>query len=276
MHPVFEAIATDPASSLVALDFDGTLAPIVNDPAQSRAVPGAIETLAVLARHGVQVSIVTGRDAVTVVSLGQLERIPGVRVSGLHGAQTWRDGKLVTRAEPSGIAELRQSLPTLIESADPAVWLEDKGLSLVVHTRLAENPQAALNALTEPVTELAATHGLDVVGGKMVLEIRIPGLSKADALEELLGLDIAAAVFGGDDYGDLPAFKVIRDWRTAPRDTSDQARSARSGLTIAVGDVAEVRQAADLHVDTPEDLADLLAELADRLAGGQSSDTARI
>ncbi|MCW2492764.1 MAG: trehalose-6-phosphatase [Frankiales bacterium] len=255
LRPLAEQLATDPSSVLLALDFDGTLSPIVDDPERARAVPAAIEALVDLADRGARIAIVTGRDAATVVELGGLERIRGVLVSGLHGAETWHEGRFRTRDEPAGISALREALPPLLERVDPGVWLEDKRLSLVVHTRRATHPEQSLEMLREPVTALAAEHDLDVVGGKFVLEIRIPGLSKADAVSSLLNEHTRAALFCGDDLGDLPAFEAIRSWA---------ADSGHTGITIAVGEVPQVSTAADLQVDSPEELAELLSELADQ------------
>jgi trehalose 6-phosphate phosphatase len=250
-----EQLATDPSAVLLALDFDGTLAPIVDDPERARAAPEAIEALADLAGRGARIAIVTGRDAATVVELGGLKRIPGVLVSGLHGAEVWHAGQLLTRDEPAGISALRAALPPLLEHVDPGVWLEDKRLSLVVHTRRAADPERSLEILTEPVTALATEHDLDVVGGKLVLEIRIPALSKADAVNSLLNEYTRAAMFCGDDLGDLPAFDAIRSWAAQP---------GHIGVTIAVGEVPQVRTAADLQLGAPEELAVLLSDLADQ------------
>ncbi|MDQ1750615.1 MAG: trehalose 6-phosphate phosphatase [Pseudonocardiales bacterium] len=255
LRPLAEQLATDPSAVLLALDFDGTLSPIVDDPERARAAPAAIEALVDLADRGARIAIVTGRDAATVVELGGLERIPGVLVSGLHGAETWHEGQLLTRDEPAGISALRAVLPPLLERVDPGVWLEDKRLSLVVHTRRAADPEHSLQMLTQPVTALAAEHDLDVVGGKFVLEIRIPALSKADAVSSLLNEHTRAAMFCGDDLGDLPAFEAIRSWA---------ADSGHTGVTIAVGEVPQVRTAADLQLDSPEELAELLSDLADQ------------
>jgi trehalose 6-phosphate phosphatase len=252
MHPALRPIAANLDGAVIALDFDGTLAPIVSDPSRSRPVPGAIDTLRALSDAGARVAIITGRDARTVVALGDLRAIPGVFVSGLHGAETWQAGNLETRDEPPGLDELRRELPPLLEDIDPRVWLEDKRLSLVVHTRQAADPEQALALLEPQVKELAKRHGLEMHPGKLVLEIRIPGLSKADALARLLSDEVPAAIFAGDDLGDLPAFEALRDW---------SRRAGRPGLTIAVGDVAEVRDAADLQLDDPEQLARELAGL---------------
>jgi trehalose 6-phosphate phosphatase len=246
------AIAARLPGALIALDFDGTLAPIVGDPSAARPAPGVIDTLTRLARAGARIAIVTGRDAATVLELGGLAAIPEVVVSGLHGAETWQHGRLRTRDEPPGLAALRTSLPPLLRRAGDGVWLEDKRLSLVVHTRQAADPHAALAALGEALPPLVAEQGLELHPGKLVLEIRIPDLSKATALEELLTIDTPAALFAGDDLGDLPAVAAVAAWAAA---------TGRPGLTIAVGETPELREAADGAVDSPAELAELLADL---------------
>jgi trehalose 6-phosphate phosphatase len=248
-------IAANLAGALIALDFDGTLAPIVPDPTTSRPVPGVVSTLHELAAAGARIAIVTGRDAETVLALGpELAGIENLLVSGLHGAETWRHGRLDTLPEPAGMAGLRAALPALLP---PDVWLEDKRLSLVVHTRQAARPEQALAELHEPVSRLAAEHGLETHPGKLVLEIRIPGPSKATALDSLLSADTPAALFAGDDLGDLPAVAAMRAW---------SERTGRPCCAIAVGEVAQLIEVADVPLASPAELAVALAGLlpADR------------
>jgi trehalose 6-phosphate phosphatase len=261
MHPDpdrLAAIAARLPGALIALDFDGTLAPIVRDPSAARPVPGVIDTLAGLARAGAQIAIVTGRDAATVLELGGLAAIPDLIVSGLHGAETWQDGRLQTRDEPPGLAVLRQSLPPLLAATADGVWLEDKRLSLVVHVRQSADPERVLAELGDRLPPLVTEQGLELHPGKLVLEIRIPDLSKATALRRLLTPDTSAALFGGDDLGDLPGMAAVSTWAAA---------TGRPGLTIAVGEAPEVRRSADCAVGSPAELAELLARLA---AGGDS------
>ena len=140
-------------SALIALDFDGTLAPLVPDPSRSRLVDGVREALDALAAAGSRIAVVTGRDAPTVVELSGLADLPGLDVEGIYGAQRWHDGRLDTQDEPPALAQLRQRLPALIDDEPAAadVWIEDKGLSLVVHARKADDPAAAIDALRAPV-----------------------------------------------------------------------------------------------------------------------------
>jgi trehalose 6-phosphate phosphatase len=245
------AIAERLSGALIALDFDGTLAPIVQDPDSARPVEGVVDTLAALAIAGARIAIVTGRDARTVLRLGGVDRldaIAGLVISGLHGAETWHDGVLDTIDEPAGLAQLRASLPPLLPDG---VWLEDKRLSLVLHTRRAPDPEQALAEL-QSLRSLVTEQGLEAHPGKQVLEIRIPGLSKATALGQLLTTGTSAALFAGDDLGDLPAVEAIRNWA---RETG------APGYTIAVGEVGQLRAATDGHVDSPAELGQLLAGL---------------
>src|SRR4051812_36739777 len=84
------------AGALIATDFDGTLAPIVDDPEDSRPVPGGVDVLIALAGRGAHVGVVTGRDALTVLRLGGLADVPGLVIEGLYGLEQWRDGELTT------------------------------------------------------------------------------------------------------------------------------------------------------------------------------------
>lgn len=243
---------------LVALDFDGTLAPLVPDPDSSRPADGTVEALTALSAAGAQVAVITGRDAATVVRLGGLEQVPGIVVAGVYGIETWADGTLTSPDTPGTIHELRERLPALLAAndADPAVWIEDKRLSLVVHARKAPDPDAALAPLSAPIAGLADELGLEVHPGRDVLELRLPGFDKAGALRRLVDeqTDTAAVMFFGDDLGDLPAFGEIERMRGA-------GRSAWSVAVLSSG-VADVAAAADVTVETPADAVALLTALA--------------
>jgi trehalose 6-phosphate phosphatase len=240
---------------LVALDFDGTLAPLVTDPQTSRPVDGTVETLRALAGTGAQIAIVTGRDAGTAVRLGGLADVPGIVVAGLYGIETWQDGSLVTPDTPDAIERLRKRLPELLagDGAHPDLWIEDKRLSLVVHARRAANPGAALATVRDDVTELAGELGLEVHPGRDVLELRLPGYDKAAALQRLAA-DRAGVLYVGDDLGDLPAFAEIRQMRAAGR--------TAYGIGVLSSGVDGIAEAADVHVADPAAAVALLRALA--------------
>lgn len=241
---------------LVAVDFDGTLAPIVPDPDDSRPAPGAVEALRTLAQRGTRVAVITGRDAQTVVRLGGLAGVPGIVVEGLYGAERWHDGVLTTLPEPDELHRLRAELPALIAAGDPELWIEDKRLSLVVHGRKAGDPEAALDTVRAAVTELGERLGLDVHPGRGVLELRLPGYDKGGALRRVVTETKPTAVlFIGDDVGDVPAFEAV----TELRGTGVPAY----GVAVASTEAApEVVAAADLRVDGPAAVVALLTALS--------------
>ena len=242
---------------LVAVDFDGTLAPIVPDPEDSRPAPGSVAALTALAGRGARIAVITGRDARTVLRLGGFAPVPDIVVAGLYGLETWTDGELTTPETPAAITALRERLPVVLREhhADPAVWIEDKRLSLVVHGRKAANPVAVLAPLRAPVAALAGELGLELHPGNGVLELRLPGYDKAGALRRLVERsDAAAVLFLGDDLGDVPAFEQIRRLR-------DGGTSAW-GVAVTAGNVAEAAAAADATVPTPAEVVALLQAIA--------------
>ncbi|MBC7374159.1 MAG: trehalose-phosphatase, partial [Frankiales bacterium] len=94
------ALQADPGRAVVALDYDGTLAPVVDRPQDAVPAPGAVAALTALAPRVGVLALVTGRPSDVVVELGGLAGVPGLIVLGQYGAQRWRDGVL------SGAAQL--------------------------------------------------------------------------------------------------------------------------------------------------------------------------
>jgi trehalose 6-phosphate phosphatase len=240
---------------LVALDFDGTLAPLVTDPQTSRPVAGTVETLRALTGTGAEVAIITGRDAGTAVRLGALDGVPGIVVAGLYGIETWHDGSLDTPDTPDAIGALGKRLPEVLadDTADADLWIEDKRLSLVVHARRAANPEAALDTVRDQIVELAGELGFEVHPGRDVLELRLPGYDKAGALRRLAG-DRAGVLYVGDDLGDLPAFAEIRTMRASGR--------TAYGIGVLSSGVEGIAEAADVHVPDPAAAVEVLRALA--------------
>ncbi|WP_040906844.1 trehalose-phosphatase, partial [Streptomyces griseoflavus] len=185
-----EALLSRPGKALIGLDFDGTLAPIVPDPEQARAHPDAVPALAALAPKVAAVAVVTGRPAGVAVRHGGFAGVPGLEhlvVLGHYGAERWDavTGEVTAPAPHPGVAAVRAELPGLLDRAGAwqGTWIEEKGgRAVAVHTRRAADPQAAYEALREPLAGLAARHGLVVEPGRLVLELRPPGMDKGVAL----------------------------------------------------------------------------------------------
>jgi trehalose 6-phosphate phosphatase len=242
--------------ALVALDFDGTLAPISLHPGDARPLPGVLPLLHDVRATGATLAVVTGRSVASLLRVSRFGSVPGIVIYGTHGAERWQAGELRTPAPPPGLHELRLSLPKLCSAHDPDIWIEDKGLSLVIHTRLTAEPERWLEMLHAPVGKLAATAGLGVRPGREVLEICIPGIDKGTAIRELIGDDTAAAFYAGDDLGDLPAIAEVTAWAE---------RSGRPALTVGVspGRTGPIAGQADVTVPDPRSLISLLRQIID-------------
>jgi trehalose 6-phosphate phosphatase len=254
------AIVADPGHALIALDFDGTLAPIVSEPSAARPHPDVLPAMERLATGVGTLAIITGRPAPAAVELGGFAGIPGLIVIGHHGFERWEGGRLTSPPPPPEIAAARARLPAALAAAGApeGTWVEDKGHALVVHVRRTADPQAALARLTGPMAEFAGQTGLDSKPGRLVIELRPSGIDKGAALTALIAeRDPAAILFAGDDLGDLPAFEAVRAARAA----------GRKGVAVcsASDEVTALAAHADLVVDGPKEVAALLAALAEAL-----------
>ncbi|WP_035846428.1 trehalose-phosphatase [Kitasatospora azatica] len=263
------ALLADPAGAVLAFDFDGTLAPIVTDPEQAFAHPGAAPALARLAPLVNAVAVVTGRPALSAVRLGGFDQLPGLEglvVLGHYGAERWEGstGKLTAPPIHPGVAAVRAELPALLAElgVPEGTAIEDKERSLAVHTRRTADPDAVLERLRAPLAELAATHGLAVEPGRMVVELRPPGVDKGVALSGLLAERAARTVlYAGDDLGDLAAFAAVERRRADGR----PALLVASGPVTGEPPVREVAERADLVVPGPAGVVELLTRLAEEL-----------
>jgi trehalose 6-phosphate phosphatase len=254
------AIVADPGHALIALDFDGTLAPIVSEPSAARPHPDVLPALQRLATGIGTLAIITGRPAAVAVELGGFADIPRLIVIGQHGFERWEAGTVTSPPPPPEVATARTRLPGVLAAAGApeGIRIEDKGHALVVHFRQASDPQAALARLTGPLTEFATDAGLDSKPGRMVIELRPPGIDKGTALADLIAeRDPAAVLFAGDDLGDLPAFEAVRAARA----------DGRAGVAVcsASDEVSALAAHADLVLDGPKEVAALLAALAEAL-----------
>lgn len=193
---------------LVAVDFDGTLAPLVDDPMTSRALPGAMDLLDSLAElPDTWVAIVSGR------ALAALRQLTGagepLLLVGSHGVETsYRDpAPTMDEAEAARFAELEADLTELLR-AHPLARLERKPHSLVLHTRGIPT-QEARAALTEG-RALAEGRDLQLTPGKDVLEMATRHVGKGTALLDLAharGVD--KVLYIGDDVTDEQAFAAL-------------------------------------------------------------------
>lgn len=251
------------STAVVCLDFDGVLSPIVDDPTRAFVHGEAHEVVTTLLGAFRAVAIVTGRPAEQVRELGRLDDLAdetgaeNLIVRGQYGNERWDSTDRTTqRAEPpEGLAAFRDELSDLLEQAHAeAAFVEDKGLAVALHTRRLSDPQAAFERLVPVLKSAATAHSLVLEPGRLVVEVRAPGMDKGHAVLALHEeLEPQAMVYVGDDLGDVEAFEAVRSLR----------EQGTTGLLVCAG--SEEQQAlvelADLVVDGPDGVMDFLRQL---------------
>jgi trehalose 6-phosphate phosphatase len=241
----------------ICLDFDGTLAPIVDDPNEARPLPGTVELLGQLAVRFAAVALLSGRPA---DYLAEHAAAPEVRYLGLYGLQEIRDGHLwvdprLEAARPAVIAA-EQDLRDCAAVRDSGAYLEDKQYAVAIHTRRVADRAPWTASIDRAARQVADRHGLEVLLGKLVWELRPAVASdKGDAVRRVIGESNArSAVVAGDDLADISAFAAALELKARGGDV----------LRVAV-DSAEAPPAlidqADVIVDGPPGLLEFLRRL---------------
>jgi trehalose 6-phosphate phosphatase len=248
---------------VIALDYDGTLAPIVFDPVRAVPEPGARDVLRRLTEVFGTVAVISGRPAASLIALLELDAAdaPQLTVLGMYGRQPWRRDDPVPplpRGDPA--AGPRGELIALLAAGADRLRLEDKGESWAVHARGLPDPDAALARIRPRLIELAGWHGLQVQSGRAVVELLAPGPDKGAALRLMADQIGARAVFwAGDDLADVAGFDVLDDLR---------ARGVPGlGVAVANAETAAPARRADATVSDPAALLNLLSALADAASG---------
>jgi trehalose 6-phosphate phosphatase len=241
---LFLPFLRDPAHSALCLDFDGTLAPIVEDPVAARPLPGVPELLARLATRFALVAVISGRPVDFLEQV--LDSPPGVTLIGLYGL-----GQLGPDVQP-WISVIAAAVADARAEAPEGVYVEPKGLTVTLHWRHALEAGPWVTAFAARQEEL---RGLRVYPGRLSLELRPPlDVDKGTVVRALVGEMEALAVFG-DDLGDLPAFAAA----------AEMAAAGATVVRVAVMDeecAPEVAAQADVEVDGPAGAFALLEQLA--------------
>ncbi len=219
----YDAVVGVAARTVVGLDFDGTLSPIVDDPAQAHIHPEAADALVELAGEVAAIAVITGRPARQALDLGGLEEVGDALqaagkelfVFGQYGNERWSSTRrrILGARPPRGLATFERDLPRTLRLAGAGdAFVEDKGLAVAVHTRRLPDPEAAFARLLPPMRELAQRHGLVLEPGRAVIEVRSAGSHKGLVVDRLAAvLDAEGFVFAGDDLGDVEAFEAVEE-----------------------------------------------------------------
>jgi trehalose 6-phosphate phosphatase len=228
---------------LVASDFDGTLAPIVNHPGDARPLPAAASALRALAQlPATTAALISGR---ALRDLGALSGLAApVHLVGSHGAEF--DTGFVHAIDTELLGRIADEL-TAIAGRYPGATVEVKPASVALHVRNASpaDGEAALAA----ARTAAEAWDAEPTAGKAVLEFAVITTDKGEAIDILRERDAASAVvFFGDDVTDEKAFRRMRDGDV--------------GVKVGPGDTL-----AGYRVESPEDVATALEYLVGRRTG---------
>lgn len=254
-HPVLDALATagDPRRFGVFLDFDGTLADIVVDPATARPVAGAVDVLASLTERFGVVAVVSGRPVMFLHE--HLPVPPSVRMVGLYGLQHWHNGEVREDRDASRWREAVEGGAARAEMELPKeVHVERKGLSFVLHYRRAP---AFRGLVEEWAARYAAASGLDAERARSAVEIGPFRHTDKGTVVAHLSKGLRGAVAFGDDIGDMASFEAVR---------SMGPEFAAACVAVRSGELPpSLAEEADLVVEGPGAVVEqlrLLVELA--------------
>jgi trehalose 6-phosphate phosphatase len=249
----------DPEHSAVLLDVDGVLAPIVQQPDDAHMHETTRRPLIEVARRYGVVACVSGRrasDARRIVSLGSIAYL------GNHGSEVLRPGAVAPEADRELQAWTRRVQGFMREAFGDElrrlrVRLEDKEAIAALHWRGVPDEDSA-QAAVEAVARRAEGAGFKTHWGRKVLEIRPPvRIDKGAGIFGMLrDLDLANALYVGDDTTDLDAFRAL----------GELVESGRLGNALRVGVRSDegpprLEEEADVMVEGTDGVRDLLRAL---------------
>ncbi|MFJ4039131.1 trehalose-phosphatase [Microbacterium sp. NPDC090007] len=245
-----EAVATT-ERLLVALDFDGTLSPLVDEPMTARMTPGARAVLAELAAlPRTTVALVSGRTLADLRVIAEHDDDSPWWLMASHGAESWEPGAVVAAgADDDADLALRDRLTREVAAAIaalPGVHVEPKQFGLGVHTRTADADTAATaREIADRVLAADAPQWRRRTGHD-ILEFSFRHEGKDSAVAHLRArLDATAVLFAGDDVTDEDALRSLD-----AGDLGIHVGTADTAATLCVDDI-------DAFVDVLERVARL-------------------
>jgi trehalose 6-phosphate phosphatase len=261
----YDALVRVAATSVIGLDFDGTLSPIVDDPEVAHIHPDAHEVLLELAGVVGAIAVITGRPARKALALGGLDEVGQaigetgreLFVFGQYGYERWSSTRrrVVSPRPPHGLSGFLREHPRVLPEADAGdAFVEDKGLAIATHTRRLDDPSGAYERLEPALRDLAERYGLVVEPGRNVIEVRSPGMDKGVVVRNLAKeTDAGGFLFAGDDLGDVEAFEAVAELRGQGMPTLLVCSASQEESTLI--------ELADVVVPGPDGVLDLLRRL---------------
>jgi alpha,alpha-trehalase len=192
--------------TLLAFDFDGTIAPIIDDPAAVQMHRGAAALLA-QATHmrGIAVAVCSGRDT---EDLANRVDTAGAYLVGSHGLEIVGPGGVVIRDSPPLAATLDRQLAA--DALTHGLRIERKKHAIAIHWRGVDH--GPILSITERFCRWARAHELEIIDGRCVIEARCRGGRKDEALRWLASaIGASRVIYAGDDLTDFPALQFAAE-----------------------------------------------------------------
>jgi trehalose 6-phosphate phosphatase len=245
---LLEPLRTSPSTSALLIDFDGTLAPIVDDPSEAAPEDGATELLSELGHRFGAVVIVSGRPVDFLASRLPVE----LSLAGLYGLEG-RDQGVDWELPNSGAwREIIADVALKVGQVGPeCMRVEPKGLSLTLHYRGHAEIEAEVVALAQAQADRS---GLVMRSARMSVELHPPIDSDKGTVVERYAGEATAALFAGDDLGDLTGFDAL----------DGLSKLGVHAVRVAVASdesPSELIERADIVVGSPRELVELLRSL---------------
>lgn len=234
---------------LCLFDFDGTLAPLVAEPAEA-LLPHAVQHCLHRLQQLTTVGVVTGRSLADLSPRLQFNPHYLIGNHGLEGLPGWEQRAAEFMAT---CAAWREHLAHRLASMDDGIQLEDKRYSLSLHYRHARHPRQTMQSLSDLFAQLSPSPR--VIAGKYVWSLLPPGAGdKGLAVEQLIDMaQPPCTLYVGDDTTDEDVFKLRRD----------------DLMTVRVGRAAH--SAADFYIPDKQTILALLDQLLACLTGSTCS-----
>lgn len=241
-------------------DLDGTLAPIMPDPASVTVSEGMRRALEALSTH-VEVAVLTGRDVATARRLVGLDQIT---YAGNHGVEWWWDGSWSVLAETEpfiGNVHAIAGMAAEHLAGISGIVVEDKGISASIHYRGTADPGGARAAIDRLLDGSPDAEALERREGKMVVELRPPvQADKGTALTRIVEeRGLSYALMFGDDLTDADAFRALRRVRDG------SALTGSNVVVLAGGTPESLIELADYSLADPAAVEGTLTWLAGEL-----------
>ncbi|MEJ1155743.1 trehalose-phosphatase [Microbacterium marmarense] len=239
LNPVRKLATTD--RLLVALDFDGTLSPLVDEPMQARMFPATRAAVnALIDAPETIVALVSGRSLVDLRVIAEHDDASQILLAGSHGAEYWYpDTGLVSHEDHADDARLRDELRAHAEAATAevdGVWVEPKTFGFGLHTRLVDPAVAPeVQRRVDQLVAAQAPHWRRRTGHN-ITEYAFRHEGKDTAIAELREhVGATAVLFAGDDVTDEDALKTMGEG-----DLGIRVGTPPTAATVCVADIAEL------------------------------------